>query len=99
MIVHKEVRLDDADGTRFILCHSPDQATRDQARRTADLDRIAERRSEQTWCTIRRQTGRIMQIILAGTVAQSTTLAPAQKAICQAVSVPPPARATAFGPS
>ncbi|SNQ48984.1 hypothetical protein FRACA_2970010 [Frankia canadensis] len=36
----KEIRLDDADGTRFILCHNPDQATRDQARRTADLERI-----------------------------------------------------------
>jgi len=235
----KEIRLDDADGTRFILCHNPDQATRDQARRTADLERIeaelariadqrqrdrdrqltdkarqrveeahvraecalrdhpslgrwlrqtpkgrlavdrakvkaeerldgkyllatsdpdlaaedaalgyknlleaergfrdmkselllrpvfhrlehrirghvllcwlalllirvAERRSEQTWRTIRRQTGRIMQITLtgpAGTVAQTTTLSPAQKAIYQAVSVPPPARVTAFDPT
>jgi len=36
----KEVRVDDADGTRFILCHNPDQATRDQARRENDLVRI-----------------------------------------------------------
>ena len=66
------------------------------------LIRVAERRSEQTWRTIRRQTGRIMQITLtgpAGTVAQTTTLSPAQKAIYQAVSVPPPARVTAFDPT
>jgi hypothetical protein len=235
----KEIRLEQADGTRFILCHNPDQATRDQARRTAGLERIvaelariadqrdrdrdrqltatarsrveeadvraecalrdhpslgrwlrqtpkgrlaidrakvkaeerldgkyllatsdpdltaedaalgytnlleaergfrdmkselllrpvfhrlehrirghvllcwlalllirvAERRSAQTWRTIRRQTGRIMQITLtgpAGTVAQTTTLSPTQKAIYQAVSVSPPARVTAFDPS
>ncbi|MDT3442294.1 MULTISPECIES: hypothetical protein [unclassified Pseudofrankia] len=66
------------------------------------LIRIAERRSGETWRTIRRQTGRIMQITLtgpAGTVAQTTTLSPAQKAIYQGVSVPPPARVTAFDPS
>jgi hypothetical protein len=43
----KEIRLDDADGTRFILCHNPDQATRDQARRTADLDRIGRTRPDR----------------------------------------------------
>jgi len=43
-----------------------------------------------------------MQITLtgpAGTVAQTTTLSTAQKAIYQAVSVPPPAKVTAFDPS
>lgn len=66
------------------------------------LIRVAERRSAQTWRTIRRQTGRIMQITLtgpAGTVAQTTALSPTQKAIYQAVSVPPPARVTTFDPS
>ncbi|MCK9921341.1 hypothetical protein MXD61_05420 [Frankia sp. AgPm24] len=62
----------------------------------------AERRSEQTWRTIRRQTGRIMQITLAGpagTVTQTTALSPTQRAIYQHVSVPPPARVTAFDPT
>ena len=66
------------------------------------LVRVAERRSGQTWRTIRRQTSRIMQVTLtgpAGTVAQTTTLSPAQKAIYQDVSVPPPARVTTFDPT
>ncbi|ABW10018.1 transposase [Parafrankia sp. EAN1pec] len=55
------------------------------------LVRVAERRTGQTWRTLRRQTGRIVQVTLAGpagTVAQTTTLTPAQKALYQAVSVP-----------
>ena len=66
------------------------------------LIQVAERRTGQTWRTIRRQTGRIMQITLtgpAGTVTQTTALNPTQKAIYQAVSVPPPARVTAFNPT
>ncbi|OHV63671.1 IS1634 family transposase [Pseudofrankia sp. BMG5.36] len=66
------------------------------------LIRVAERRSGQTWRTLRRQTGRIMQITLAGpagTVAQTTALSPTQKAIYQDVSIAPPARVTAFDPS
>jgi hypothetical protein len=66
------------------------------------LIRIAERRSGQTWRTIRRQTGRITQVTLtgpAGTVAQTTALTPAQKAIYQDVCVPLPPRVTAFDPN
>ncbi|MDT3446871.1 MULTISPECIES: hypothetical protein [unclassified Pseudofrankia] len=43
-----------------------------------------------------------MQITLtgpAGTVAQTTALTPAQKAVYQDVSVPPPTRVTAFDPT
>jgi hypothetical protein len=36
----KEIRLPEAGEARFILCHNPGQATRDQARRDADLGRI-----------------------------------------------------------
>lgn len=65
------------------------------------LVRVTERRAGQSWRTIRRQTGRVIQITLtgpAGTVTQTTALTPAQKAIYQAVSVPLPARATTFDP-
>jgi hypothetical protein len=43
-----------------------------------------------------------MQVTLAGpagTVAQTTPLKPEQKAIYQALSVPPPPRVTAFDPT
>ena len=66
------------------------------------LIRVAEHRSGQTWRTIRRQTSRITQVTLsgpAGTIAQTTALTPAQKAIYQDVSIPPPARVTAFDPT
>jgi transposase len=48
----KEVRLDSAPGIRWIICHNPDEAERDQsardaavARVTAELDRIAAART------------------------------------------------------
>ncbi|MEZ5223340.1 MAG: IS1634 family transposase [Ilumatobacteraceae bacterium] len=36
----KEVRLDDNTGKRWIVCHNPFEAERDQAQRTAALERI-----------------------------------------------------------
>jgi len=66
------------------------------------LVRVAERRTGQTWRTIRRQTGRIMQVTLtgpAGTASQTTALSLAQKAIYQDVSVQRPLRVTAFDPT
>ncbi len=36
----KEVRLDDDTGKRWIVCHNPFEAERDQAQRTAALERI-----------------------------------------------------------
>jgi Transposase DDE domain len=52
----KEVRVGDgAAATRFVVCHNPDQATRDQAARarqvaqvTAELDRIGKLRAKAT---------------------------------------------------
>jgi hypothetical protein len=66
------------------------------------LTRVAERGSGLSWRTINRQLGRISQVTLAGpagTVVQTTPLAPEQRAIYQALSVQPPARVTAFDPT
>jgi transposase len=66
------------------------------------LARVAERGSGQTWRNINRQLGRIMQVTLAGpagTATQTTPLTPEQKAIYQALSVPPPPRITTFDPT
>jgi transposase len=66
------------------------------------LTRVAERGSGQTWRTINRQLGRIIQVTLAGpagTIAQTTPVTPEQRAIYQVLSAQPPARITAFDPS
>jgi transposase len=66
------------------------------------LTRLAERSSGQTWRTIRRETGRLKQVTLAGdagTITQTTPLRPAQQAIYQALSIKPPPRVSAFDPS
>ena len=66
------------------------------------LARVAERGTGQTWRNINRQLGRIMQVTLAGpagTVTQTTPLTGEQKAIYQALSIPPPPRVTAFDPT
>jgi hypothetical protein len=56
------------------------------------VELVGESEPDQSWRTIRRQTGRVTQITLAGpagTVTQTTALTPTQKAIYQAVAVPP----------
>jgi transposase len=66
------------------------------------LTRVAERSSGQTWRRIERETSRLAQVTLAGeagTVAQTTPLRPAHKAIYQALSIEPPPRVSAFEPA
>jgi transposase len=66
------------------------------------LTRVAERASGQTWRRIERETSRLAQVTLAGeagTVAQTTPLRPAHKAIYQALSIEPPPRVSAFEPA
>src|SRR5829696_2801568 len=66
------------------------------------LTRVAEPSSEQTWRRIERETSRLAQVTLAGeagTVAQTTPLRPAHKAIYQALSIEPPPRVSAFQPA
>jgi transposase len=66
------------------------------------LTRVAERSCGQTWRTIRRETGRLKQITLAGdagTITQTTPLRPGQQAIYQALSIQPPPRVSAFDPT
>ncbi len=66
------------------------------------LTRVAERSSGQTWRRIERETSRLAQVTLAGeagTVAQTTPLRPAHKAIYQALSIEPPPRFSAFEPA
>jgi transposase len=66
------------------------------------LTRVAERSSGQTWRRIERETSRLAQVTLAGeagTVAQTTPLRPAHKAIYQALSIEPPPRVSAFQPA
>jgi transposase len=63
------------------------------------LTRVAERTSGQTWRQIRRETGRLKQVTLAGpagTIIQTTPLRPGQKAIYQALSITPPPRVSTF---
>jgi transposase len=66
------------------------------------LTRVAERSTGQTWPKIRRETGRLTQVTLAGeagTITQTTPLRPGQKAIYQALSIQPPPRVSAFDPT
>ena len=66
------------------------------------LTRVAERSCGQSWRNIRRETGRLKQVALAGdagTITQTTPLRPGQKAIYQALSIAPPPRVSAFDPS
>jgi transposase len=66
------------------------------------LTRLAERTCGQTWRTIRRETGRLKQVTLAGeagTITQTTPLRPGQHAIYQALSIQPPPRVSAFDPT
>jgi len=66
------------------------------------LTRVAERRCEQTWRQINRETSRLKQVTLggeAGTIVQTTPLRPAQKAIYQALSLTPPPRVSVFDPA
>lgn len=66
------------------------------------LTRVAERSCGQTWRTIRRETGRLKQVTLAGdagTITQTTPLRPTQQAIYQALSIKPPPRISTFDPT
>jgi transposase len=66
------------------------------------LTRVAERECGQSWRQIRRETGRLKQVTLAGpagTITQTTPLRPNQKAIYQALSISPPPRVSAFDPT
>jgi transposase len=66
------------------------------------LTRVAERECGQTWRNIRRETGRLKQVALAGqagTIIQTTPLRPGQKAIYQALSISPPPRVSVFDPT
>jgi len=66
------------------------------------LTPVRERSSGLSWRNINRQLGRITQVTLAGpagTVTQTTPINSEQKAIYQALSIQPPARITAFGPT
>jgi transposase len=66
------------------------------------LTRIAERSCSQSWRNIKRETGRLTQVTLAGqagTIIQTTPLRPGQKAIYQALSITPPPRVSAFDPT
>jgi transposase len=66
------------------------------------LTRVAELSCHQSWRTIRRETGRLKQVTLAGqagTITQTTPLRTDQQAIYQALSIEPPPRISAFDPS
>jgi len=66
------------------------------------LTRVAELSCHQSWRTIRRDTGRLKQVTLAGhagTITQTTPLRTDQQAIYQALSIEPPPRISAFDPS
>jgi transposase len=66
------------------------------------LTRVAERSCGQSWRNIKRETGRLTQVTLAGeagTITQTTPLRPGQQAIYQALSIPPPPRVSAFDPT
>jgi transposase len=66
------------------------------------LTRVAELSCQQTWRNIRRETGRLTQVTLAGqagTITQTTPLRTGQQAIYQALSITPPPRICAFDPT
>jgi hypothetical protein len=78
----KEVRLDtnnDDVQNRWIICHNPYEAERDQAKRAAAIGRVTEE---------------FARIDTAGTVAQTTPLTAAQQAIVDACGVAAPPRVT-----
>jgi transposase len=64
--------------------------------------RVAELSCHQSWRNIRRETGRLKQVTLAGqagTITQTTPLRTDQQTIYQALSIQPPPRISAFDPS
>jgi hypothetical protein len=63
------------------------------------LTRVAELSCHQSWRNIRRETGRLKQVTLAGeagTITQTTPLRTGHQAIYQALSILPPPRISAF---
>jgi transposase len=66
------------------------------------LTRVAEPGCRQIWPRINRELSRLSQVTLAGpagTVVHTTPLRPAQRAVCQALSITPPARVSVFEPA
>ncbi len=66
------------------------------------LTRVAELSCHDSWRNIRRETGRLKQVTLAGqagTITQTTPLRTDQQAIYQALSIQPPPRISAFDPN
>jgi transposase len=85
----KEVRLDGDAGRRWIICHNPAEAIRDQARREEQLTAIREELER-----VNTELGRIHQVTLtgpAGSLQQTTRITDAQAKIFKdcGVSLPP----------